>query len=165
MAAILDLINGTNQAPSVLAKLNYLSSITQTEASRWIVSAIKNITDTYPFDELCLNNLPFVTLIPGIPNYTTTYLMGGLNVNISRIDSFLLQVGFNPSNQNSSFGNSGLPAQSSNAIVCIELKWRSIKVVAANSLIQAQPVMYTTYGQSSSVQGLTGVLIAFSPSQ
>ena len=165
MAIITDLITGTNNNPSVLEKLNYLSSIQNTECCRWLVSAIKNITDTYPFDELCLNSLPFVQLIPGQSLYTTAYLMGGLNYNVSRIDSFLWQVSQTQNNQNANFGNYGGPTIISGGQVCVELKWRSVKVVAANSQIPAVPVMYTTYGQSSSVAGLTGILVAFQPNQ
>ena len=167
MATIRDLINTENnpQYPSVLAKLNYLTTVQSNDMARWIVSAIKNITDTYPFDELCLNNLPFVQLNVGQSLYTTTYLCAGQNFNISRIDSFLWQVSANSGSQNSSAFGNGLPGNPSGTNVCVELRWRSIKVVAANSQIQATPVMYTTYGQSSSVKGITGILIAFQPNQ
>lgn len=164
MAQVKDLITGDNQCPSVLAKLNYLSSIQNDEAVRWIVSAIRNITDTYPFDELCLNNLPFVQLTPGQSFYTTSFLTG-MNVNISRIDSFLWQVNSLSNLQNTSAFGNGLPITNSSGIVCVELKWRAIKVVNANSRISAVPVMYTTYGQSSVIEGLTGVRIAFTPDQ
>lgn len=167
MATIRQLIDGSGVpgTPSVLAKLNYLSSIENGEAARWIVSVIKNITDTYPFDELCLNDLPFVSLNPGQSLYTTTFLCAGQNFNISRIDSFLWLVSSFGGIQNSSAFGNGLPTIVVGGNTCVELKWRSIKVVAANAQVQSVPVMYTTYGQSSSVQGLTGVLIAFQPNQ
>ena len=167
MATVQNLIDGSGPpgTPSVLEKLNYLNSIENGEAARWIVSAIRNITDTYPFDELCLNNLPFVQLIVGQSLYPIAYLCAGQNFNISRIDSFLWQVSANSGSQNSSAFGNGLPGNPSGTNVCVELKWRSIKVVAANSQIQATPIMYTTYGQSSSVKGLTGILIAFQPNQ
>jgi hypothetical protein len=166
MAIVQDLIEGTNNNPSVVEKLNYLTSIETTEVVRWIVSAVKNITDTFPFDELCLNNLPFVSLIPGQSLYTTSFLCNGQNFNISRIDSFLWLVNttFEVNQNANAFGN-GLPVITSGGNVCVELKWRSVKVVAANSQIPSTPVMYTTYGQSNSVQGLTGVLVAFQPNQ
>jgi hypothetical protein len=166
MAYVKDLIEGTNYNPSVLEKLNYISSASQDELVRWIIQAIKNITDTYPFDELCLNSCPFVNLIPGQAQYAISYLMGGLNYNVSRIDSFLWAVSSiaEESQNSSAFGN-GLPVIVSGGNVCVELKWRSVKVVAANSQIPSTPVMYTTYGQSASVTGLTGVLVAFQPNQ
>jgi hypothetical protein len=150
MASIQDLVTGNNNNPSVLAKLNYRSDILTQNVYRWIVSAINNTTDTYPFEELCETDPIFVPLIVGQSRYNMSYFLppGAVNAGreVTRIDSFLLQLD-----------------QSSGT--CFELKYRTIKVVNSLSQIMGTPVFYTVYGINTNVKNIKQVLIAFSPQQ
>lgn len=135
MATITDLIYGTVLLPGVVPKLNYRSDIVQ-NVPRWIVAATRYITDTYPFEELCIIG-PVVQLTLGVSEYDiSTFLFTTVLEPISpitRFDSFVLYLP-NPVNV-------GLASNP-----CIELKWRNMKVVQQLSRILGMPVMYTIYG-------------------
>jgi hypothetical protein len=149
MAQVSDLINGTPLVPGVIPKLNFNNSVTDDMATRWIVSAVRNISDNYPFEELCQSG-PLVPLNPpsttGVPYVLPVSYFVNNSVRVTRFDSFMIQL--DPSSGTS-----------------VELKWRTIKVVKALSCIQGMPIMYTIYGTQAQVPGSQQVYIAFAPSQ
>ena len=151
MAMISDLIDGSDpQYPGVIPKLSSNSSISPTDVERWLVSAIRNITASYSFDELCIYG-PYVPLVIGQALYTVDYFFPvGYSNKITRYDSFILQV--TPSNgSNSSY---------------IPLKWRTLSFINPLSQIQGMVLFYTNYGTSNGIAvGKQQILFAFNPIQ
>ena len=151
MALINQLITGSSSLyPGVMPKLNNRSNINPIDCERWLVSAIRNITSTYPFEELCID-CPAVTLQQGVATYTVGYLTSTTGIYFSRFDSFMLQVS----------GTTWIP-----------LKWRTKNFVKPLSMIQGQPLYFTTYGATVAnpaavppVVGVQNVMVAFSPTQ
>lgn len=150
MATVNDMIFGNNLVPGVLPKLNNRSDIVQ-NVPRWIVSAIRYITDTYPFEELSVSGIPVnLTFNQEIyPIGTFADILNSPNQQITRFDSFILYLttsltGFNDAS--------------------IELKWRSIKVVRQLSGIIGMPVMYTIYGNQQILAGQQ-VILAMKPNR
>lgn len=151
MAMIGDLIDGSDpQYPGVIPKLSSNSSVNTVDAQRWLVSAIRNITAVYSFDELCIYG-PLTPLTIGVPLYNVgNFFPVGYNNKITRYDSFVLEV--TPSNA----GNSSF----------IPLKWRTLSFINPLSKISGMVLFYTNYGTSGNINaGDQQILFAFNPVQ
>lgn len=150
MATIQDMINGTNLVPGVIPKMRYRSNITN-DVPRWIVSAIRNITDKYTFEELSVPGQPVTfqqnVFVYPLSDFTST------NVYVTRFDSFKCQISTNVS-------PTAITGQTS---VFLELKWRSIKTISPLTSIKGRPMFYTIYGALAQVPGSGQVYIAFCP--
>jgi hypothetical protein len=150
MATVADMVNGNNLVPGVVPKMRYRSSVAA-DAPRWIVSAIRNITDDYAFEELSIPG-PQVTLTAGLANYPISTFTTG-SVKVTRFDSFVLWL-----NQFAPFTSP--PPQNA---VSLELKWRAMKTVKAYTSILGQPMYYTIYSETVQNPGSAQVWIAFNP--
>lgn len=151
MATIANLIDGSDpQYPGVIPKLSSNSSVNTIDAQRWLVSAIRNITASYPFDELCVYG-PLVPLTIGQNVYTVdTFLPIGYINKVTRIDSFILQVS---------------PGSSANTSF-IPLKWRTVSFMLPLAQIDGMVLFYTDYGTSNVITpGKQQILFAFRPVQ
>lgn len=150
MAIINDMINGTNLVPGVIPKMRYRSNIVS-DVPRWIVSAIRNITDKYTFEELS---------VPGPPTaleenqfvYPLSYFTN-TDTNVTRFDSFKCQISTN-------VVPTSITGQTS---VFLELKWRTIKTISPLTSIKGRPMFYTIYGAQVQTPGSGQVYVAFCP--
>lgn len=149
MATITDMIMGTPLVPGVVPKLRYRSNVAS-DVPRWIVSAIRNITDSYTFEELSVPG-PQINLVYGVPNYPISTFTN-TNVFVTRFDSFVLWL-----NQNVPFSTP------TNQTVSLELKWRAMKTVKPLSSILGQPMFYTIYSANALSAGSAEVYLGFCP--
>ena len=152
MATINDMITGTPLCPGVIPKMRYRSNITA-DVPRWIISAIRNITDQYDFDELSIPG-PVTTLYQGQPTYHLRDFTQ-IQVYVTRFDSFKIQIG-GTGIANPSLGTGNISP-------FLELKWRSFKTISPLTTITGQPMFYTIYGTIAQIPGSGYVFVAFRP--
>lgn len=144
------MVEGTSPlVPAVIPKLRYRSNI-KGDCPRWIVSAIRNITDRYTFDELSIPG-PLVFLEQGRFVYPVSFFTG-FETRVTRFDSFMIQI-----------SQVSLTAISSQTNVFLELKWRNIKAISPLTSIMGQPMYYTIYSENPSISGSAKVHVAFCP--
>ena len=152
MAIINDMINGTDLVPGVIPKLRYRSNVAA-DVPRWIVSALRNITDNYAFEELSIPG-PQINLTPQLANYPVSFFVGATGTRVTRFDSFVLFL-----NQFTPFTTPPL----TQSAVSLEIKWRAIKTVKPLTSILGQPMFYSVYSEQVLTPGSAQVYIAFCP--
>ena len=133
--------------PAVIDKLRDRQDVTTT-IPYWIASAIIDLTESYPFEELAFNGAPVVNFNPGQSEYTYSYFLGQeTKVQVTRILSWFRF-----------FSTTGSRGQvSSDGSVGSAMKYREVQVVEPMSVISGLPFVWSQVGQT--------ILVGFNPDQ